>query len=42
MIGKPNNLFIFGSKKSKENKQDSQNLLMLPMSEGDEALIIIM
>ena len=35
-IGKPNNLKVFGSNKTKETKQDSQNQLRSPVSEGGE------
>ena len=35
-IGKPNNLKVFGCKKTEEPKQDSQNWLRSPMSEGGE------
>jgi hypothetical protein len=35
-IGKPNNLKVFGSNKTKEPKQDSQNQLRSPVSEGGE------
>jgi hypothetical protein len=32
----PNNFKVFGSNKTKETKQDSQNWLWSPMSEGGE------
>jgi len=32
----PNNFKVFGSHKTKEPKQDSQNWLWSPMSEGGE------
>ena len=35
-IGKPNNLKVFGSNKTKGPKQDSQNRFMLLMPEGGE------
>jgi len=34
MIGKPNNLKIIESNKTKESKQERQNLLMSPMAGG--------
>ena len=33
-IGKPNNLKVFGSNKTKGPKQDRQNQLMSPMSDN--------
>jgi hypothetical protein len=35
-IGKPNNLKVFGSKKTKEPKQDRLNRLWSPKPEGGE------
>jgi hypothetical protein len=34
---KPNHVKVVGSNKTKETKQDSQNQLSLPMSEGDKS-----
>jgi hypothetical protein len=35
-IGKPNNLKVFGSIKTKEPKQDSHNRPLSPMPAGEE------
>jgi hypothetical protein len=37
MIGKPNNLKVFGSNKTKGFKQDRQNCLWSPIFEGGES-----